>query len=100
MDGWGTVGEIKEDDSWSIRVEFDNGNNEAFNKEGKIYEENAFPTLFWDEVHITPPPRPKRMVKKEGWVPEGWIEEIKSNRFQREFPNDGDVVKVTYEVEE
>ena len=38
--------------------------------DGKQNGHDAFPTLFWDEVKITPPPKPKRKVKKvvEGWV--------------------------------
>jgi hypothetical protein len=38
--------------------------------EGKWYELDEHPTLFWDEIEIIPPPRPKSKVKKvvEGWV--------------------------------
>lgn len=32
----------------------------------EVFAEN--PTLFWSKPDITPPPRPKRKVKKEGWI--------------------------------
>lgn len=42
----------------------------GYTVDGRENHNDEFPSLFWDEVKITPPLRPKRKVKKvvEGWV--------------------------------
>jgi hypothetical protein len=38
--------------------------------DGRFTVHDQYPTLFWDEIKIIPPPKPKRKVKKtvEGWA--------------------------------
>jgi len=79
--GWGKIVEICCDQfpnsrakRFPIAVQFSHS-RETFNTEGKQYD-GCYQCLFWDEVKITPPERPKRKVKK---VAEGWINIIKSN---------------------
>jgi hypothetical protein len=52
-----------------ICVLFDNGNSLTYTL-GGLWQSTELQSLFWDEVKITAPPKPKRMVKKvvEGWV--------------------------------
>lgn len=52
-------------------------------------------TLFWDEVKIQAPPRPKRMVKKVGWVHWSYIFETIPLGMDKSA-----AVKVEYETEE
>jgi len=76
--GWGYIDDISEP---CFRVMYDVKNEwERFESTGKA-ETFQLQTLFWDEVTIIPPPKPKRMVKKElqGWVFEGSIGKTFSN---------------------
>lgn len=68
--GWGTVINVSNAGSLVIHVKFDCGRNDNFSKKGYRLSDDVYPALFWDEVKITPPPRPKRKVTKtlEGWV--------------------------------
>lgn len=68
--GWGTVRRITRDEKFPIKVAFDNGDTGSFILDGKEFVDNSYPTLFWDEVKITPPPRPKRKEKR---VIEGYL---------------------------
>ena len=69
--GWGMVRKIGSSrENYPIDVLFDQrGNNEAFTTAGFWRADNLFPSLFWDEIQIVAPPKPKRKVKKviEGW---------------------------------
>jgi hypothetical protein len=70
--GWGTINNIIKTHTtdYPIAILFDCGEEEEFTKDGRFWLRHKHPTLFWDEVKIIPPPRPKRKVKK---VVEGWI---------------------------
>ena len=78
QEGWGEISQIAPTSAWPVRVEFPNKNSNSYTFDGKEYECHDLPTLFWDEVKIDPPPRPKRKGKRvlEGWVniypAEGW----------------------------
>lgn len=52
---------------WPINVVFEEVGDIWFTLDGK-QDKNQLQTLFWDEVKITPPPKPKRMVKREAEV--------------------------------
>lgn len=69
--GWGKVVSIDLMPDFPVLVKFDSQLNSGFSyrRDGR-YAADQFPTLFWDEVPIVAPPRPKRKVKKvlEGWV--------------------------------
>lgn len=64
MFGWGKIIGISKDSDYPIRVEFAQPNTiGTFMLDGVSFKcENR--TLFWDEIKITPPERPKRKVKK------------------------------------
>jgi len=69
--GWGSVIDNHDGTTYPIRVSFNNGNIiTTFTTNGMRVESDKYPTLFWDEVKITAPSKPKRMVKRvvEGWV--------------------------------
>jgi hypothetical protein len=78
--GWGTITEIKSDvQDYPVIVRWDlNGNFGSYGLDGKIYESDLMPFLFWDEIQITPPPKPKRKVKK---TVEGWAKLATNDRF-------------------
>lgn len=48
--GWGVVDEIDNSEMYSITVMFDEHTRNTYTKEGKEYEEDINPNLFWDEV--------------------------------------------------
>ena len=63
--GWGTITEIDgNNDRYPINVIIDNGDLEIYNDTGFYYSSDKYQSLFWDEVKITLPAKPKRMVKK------------------------------------
>ena len=73
--GWGQVTEIRSINSteYPILVEFNVNGRHQFNTytfSGRDYIHHIHPSLFWDEIAIISPPKPKRRVKKvlEGWV--------------------------------
>jgi hypothetical protein len=66
-DGWGTIYNIDTDSEWPVKVKFENV-KDSFDYDGKEHKHECNPTLFWDEITIVPPPRPKRKVVKKGTV--------------------------------
>ena len=71
--GWGNIIEIDPTSYYPIVVRFVYENHDEVDTymfDGRSKEIHKNPTLFWDEIKITPPPRPKRKVKKsiEGWA--------------------------------
>jgi hypothetical protein len=40
---------------------------DSWTTDGKLYSYLAR-DLYWDKVEIIPPPKPKKMVKKSGWI--------------------------------
>ena len=73
--GWGKVIKIRPINSteYPILVEFnvnDRHQVDTYTFSGRDYIQHIHPSLFWDEIAIISPPKPKRMVKKkiEGWV--------------------------------
>lgn len=68
--GWGVVSDVGESYAYQILVTSIDGTNQArFRYDGSFCRDNS-QCLFWDEIPMTPPPRPKRKVKK---VVEGWL---------------------------
>lgn len=67
--GWGVVVDI-DTSHYPVDVNFDAGSCDCFTFEGKQEIRDTSPALFWDEIKIVPPPRPKRKVTKtlEGWI--------------------------------
>jgi hypothetical protein len=64
--GWGTIVDIRPDlGDYPIVVDWDsNRGRGCYRLDGKVEESDLMPFLFWDELKITPPPPPKRKVKK------------------------------------
>jgi hypothetical protein len=60
--GWGILKAVKLN-LGRLNVNFDNGEDETYLFTGQTYTELK-QTLFWDEIPITAPPRPKRLVTK------------------------------------
>lgn len=66
--GWGTIKIIdKVDVELPINVLFDVGNY-WYTINGKQFKTDIQPSIFWDEIKFEIPPKPKRKIKKEGWV--------------------------------
>ena len=63
--GWGKITDISID---KLLVCFKGNSSVAYHHTGQYFYANANPTLFWDEVTITPPPKPKCKVQKWRWV--------------------------------
>lgn len=69
--GWGITTETIEN---SFRAVFTDRNNTLLSLwiyfDGRCKELDTNPSVFWDEVKIVPPPKPKIKVEKtiEGWV--------------------------------
>lgn len=67
MYGWGVVVAVEKA---TFRVKFSNEIQDYFWFNGKTNQSNYNPSIFWDEIIIIPPPKPKRKVEKiiEGWL--------------------------------
>lgn len=68
--GWGTIDYGKWSATYPLHVQFDIHRAKIYTLDGYSDLSDTGPSLFWDEVKITPPPRPKRMkkVNKTGWI--------------------------------
>jgi hypothetical protein len=69
--GWTIVTEVDLNRTYSITTALKSGLSVNYTLDGRYYHGDDVPqSLFWDEPQFTPPPRPKRLVKKqlEGWV--------------------------------
>jgi hypothetical protein len=68
--GWGDIRKINYEYSTVDYQSFKNNLLYKFNWDGRENSEDTSPTLFWDEVKIVPPPKPKSKVKKVigGWT--------------------------------
>lgn len=100
--GWGGVKEISKDDK-QIFVDFDNGCSCWFYFDGRYMNNDLYPELFWDEIQITPPPKPKKMVKKElqGWIGMvGFEEHIQYIAFHKDESKGLRKATLSFEVEE
>lgn len=65
--GWGFIARRDNDLTYPLVCKF--GDEKCtYSLEGKYVTHDKFPSLFWDEIPIVAPPKPKRMVKKTGWV--------------------------------
>ena len=64
--GWGKVISTNFCDDWPLEVEFEGINRgstrRSYSYGGKEYESFSNPTLFWSEVKIVPPERPKEHI--------------------------------------
>lgn len=61
--GWGEIIDVNPSNDYPIRAEF-KGHTASYTLSGFFSRDYMNPSLFHDEVKITPPPRPKRKVKK------------------------------------
>ena len=59
--GWGNICKISPDSTYPLIVQFSRSRF-TFTIEGRISVEHINPTLFWDEVKIVPPERPKETI--------------------------------------
>ena len=68
-DGWGSANIVCSPVSPRLLIFFDNGMARQFSLDGQ-FAPQCPQSLFWDKPEFTPPPRPKRKVKKslEGWA--------------------------------
>jgi hypothetical protein len=79
--GWGTVSRIDEGAIFPVRVEF-RKNHRKFTITYFFSGQQTHgrpQTLFWDEIPIIAPPRPKRLVTKTAV---GWMNVYPSNVFE------------------
>ena len=74
--GWKTVSRIVPDAAYPIRT-----GGYSLNSDGHESDTDKSPSIFWDEVHITPPPKPK---------PEIDWSKVPENILVRVWDNEGD----------
>ena len=74
--GWQTVSRIVPDAAYPIRT-----GGYSLNSDGHESDTDKSPSIFWDEVHITPPPKPK---------PEIDWSKVPENTLVRVWDNEGD----------
>lgn len=70
LNGWGEVKRIDDRDVYCIRIDFENRQSIWIDVNGYTSKADVNPSVFWDEVVIVPPPKPKRKVEKiiEKWL--------------------------------
>jgi hypothetical protein len=103
VQGWGEVIQIDNDPIYPLGIQFENGITEKFTLDGKGNRRDKYPCLYWDEIQITPPPKPKRKVKRtvEGWVNPKNIDGKNDFCIWMSSPTKNHVpVTLTYEIEE
>jgi hypothetical protein len=72
--GWGTVYRIKENEygrhyDFPIIVQFESTKFVInYNYDGYYNKKHAVPDLYWDEVKITPPQKPKKKKEIDGYI--------------------------------
>lgn len=71
--GWGVIIGIKEGAKFPIEVGFGLSGNEYYSVDGKLWNSDLNPSLFWDEIKIVPPPPPKRKAIKRKAIPMGKV---------------------------
>ena len=66
--GWGVVTLVWDGDAcvYPVDVDFQNGSADSFTYDGKLYVEDKYQSLFWDEIVIIAPTQPKRMKLVHG----------------------------------
>lgn len=66
--GWGEVVALHTGVPYPIQARFVNFTH-RYSYNG-VYIDDGLPTLFWDEVKIIPPPKPKKftVIKKRGFI--------------------------------
>ena len=74
--GWKTVSRIVPDAAYPIRT-----GGYSLNSDGHESDTDKSPSIFWDEVHITPPPKPKPEIN--------WSK-VPENTLVRVWDNEGD----------
>ena len=74
--GWQTVSRIVPEAAYPIRM-----GGYSLNSDGYESDTDKSPSIFWDEVHITPPPKPK---------PEIDWSKVPENTLVRVWDNEGD----------
>ena len=76
--GWGKITGVDNSDNYPIEVTYDNENWASYKSDGREFSSEPNPTLFWDEVKIVPPERPKEkceacerlaMLDEQVWHP-------------------------------
>ena len=103
--------DIYEGDEYSIRIgttTLSDVEDEHYTMDGYYLRGHKLPSLFWSKPEFELPPRPKRMVKKEGWIniySDGFTSNIhkseqKANINLHSAKTRVACVKVEYEVEE
>ena len=61
--GWGEIIQIKKTREYPIVVAHGySGKLHSYTFDGKYATTDMYPTLFWDEVNIVPPPKPPKNV--------------------------------------
>jgi hypothetical protein len=73
LHGWGKIIDVNLDltgrgvdyESYPIKAMFDDNYDGSFTVDGKFNDSKyGNQVLFWDEVKITPPPKPKKIISK------------------------------------
>lgn len=77
--GWGVVKDVLHgvEEFYPVVIDFDSGGRETFTRGGLIYKDDIHQSLFWDEVEIKAPtkPKPKPKLNKDDCV-EVWNDNI------------------------
>ena len=104
--GWGIITFINTINAYPINVSFGN-EDESFTIDGKEFESDLYPTLFWDEVVIVPPSKPNGFKGPQSMMPDCYrqpaTEVTNSLRSLKSSPElsisikDGDVV-ITFDT--
>ena len=76
LQGWKTVSRIVPEAAYPIRM-----GGYSLNSDGYESDTDKSPSIFWDEVHITPPPKPKPEIN--------WSK-VPENTLVRVWDNEGD----------
>lgn len=56
--GWGIITYIETNSTFAINVEFKDGSDIWFLKDGKEFYDDINPTLFWNEIKVDMPEKP------------------------------------------
>lgn len=58
--GWGTLSSIADNTEYPLVIYFEYGEYEFYTRDGRVHIDSKVQSLFWDEIKLKAPPKPKQ----------------------------------------
>lgn len=91
--GWGVVEKIEVLNRYPLRVMHDDGSSETYTADGKLYKNDKYPLIFWDEVVFQVPEKPLPKLEVDAKVVV-WNHGQKHNMHFSHFAEGGGIIRM------